>query len=595
MARIFGFEIKRSAPRLAAIGSNFAARSLLASQAAAVIPPQHAKASFIKAVGAGGAVWGQTLPTQQPRRFDGEGLSRRAVQSDPLGDWYLNLPDKIPPKQISSILRMALAGNIWQQSQLTRLMADSWPVFNKCQFELRAAIASAKYIVHPYSTPGQEASASAKAKADLVQRALAGFEVDRFADEDSMNGMIYDLCDAILNGVSVEEMIWNEDAVAPDGQPETLVRAAAWVHPRNLAFTPDGRIGVAYAAESGNMSFSNQVRNDLMDNPDKFLVARFKSKSGSCLGAGWMRKLVGMWVMVVYGRDFALNFAQKYGNPFFDLAYDSGITDAGEIDKFESLAKQAANNGYFVHPNNSQLVIGPTHSMGADNPQMQLMNFADAQCREMMLGQNLTSTVGDSGSRALGDVHNDVRTERIEEHGKWIARILTEQFAVSVLRVNYGKAYAKNPEKPTVELDMTRQLTALEQADYMQKLSNSRVPVVAEEVYKKAGMQQPEPGDKVLVSGDIIILEEPMTPTDKQQKDFDTQLDQQLSVNQLMGGEGQGGPPPGEVEGALAAATPAELLELENLVSAAERAPHQNGELVKVRSKVNELVARKRI
>ena len=492
---------------------------------------------------------------------------------------------------------MALAGNIWQQQNLCRLMVDSWPVFNKCQFELRAAIASAKYVAHPYiAKGGKTPSKSAEEKADLVQRNLDGFEPDRFADEDSGNGMIFDLSDAILNGVSVDEMIWNEDAQDPNGGPETRIRAAAWVHPRNLAFTPDGRIGVAYAAESGNMSFSNQVRNDLMDNPDKFLVAKFKSKSGSCLGAGWMRKLVGMWVMVVYGRDFALNFAQKYGNPFFDLTYEGDQSDQAMLDRFEGIAKMAANQGYIVHPKGTEVEIGAAHSMGADNPQMQLMRFADEQCREMMLGQNLTSSSGKVGTQALGTIHQDVRDERIEEHCKWIARILTEQFAVSVLRLNYGKDFLTNPERPTIEVDLTRPLSAAEQADYLQKVSNSKVPVVADAIYKRAGLTMPSEGDKVLVGGALIIMEETLTQTENQQKQFDQQLEQQLSVNEALGPEGGGGPPVGgEVEAALKVATAGERAELLELLTAAEQAPHQNGEVTMLRNKVKQLAERNRL
>lgn len=575
-----------------AAGSDFAARSVVSTVAAASVPANRASLAILTdAVKATGE-----LPATPPRRHDSEGLSTRNVGSDPLGDWYLNLPSKIPPKQIDSILRMALAGNIWQQSQLARLMGDSWPMFAKCQFELRAAIASAKYVVHPYSEPGKNPTPSAKEKAGLVRKALEAFEPDRFADEDACNGMIFDLTDAIINGVSVCELIWNED--------ETAIRASAWVHPRNLAFTPDGRLGVAYAAESGNMSFSNQVRNDVMDNPDKFLVARFKSKSGSCLGAGWMRKLAAYWVMIVYGRDFFMHFAQKYGNPFFDLSYDSGITDKNEIDKFERFAAMAANQGWLVHPNNSEVKVGPAHGTGTDNAQLAMMRLADEQCQMLMLGQTLTSSAPkNGGSRAQGDVHENVRQERLEEHCKWIARdILKQQFAMSLLRQNYvgsaasAKAFKENPECPTIEPDFTRPLSALEQADYMAKMSTSRVPVDADETYKRAGCQRPEPGREVLIGGELVIMEEPVTQTEKKQKDFDTQLAQQLQVNESLGEAGQGGGEFGEreVSAALAAATPGERLELENLVSAAERAPHWNGEAGAVKAKLKELVTKSR-
>ena len=591
MANFLGLNITLAAPKIRLGGSNFVERSRLAAVASASTPvsaakitPQLAELPFVKA--------SQELPATPPKQAGRSGLSERNVQGDALSDWYLQLPDKIPPKQISSILRGALAGNLWQQSQLTRLMADTWPTFAKCQFELRAAVASAKYVVHPYCRPGQKPTQTAEDKADLVTRCLNEcFQPDRFADEDGVNGMIFDLTDALLNGVSIIELLWDENAIDPDGNPETTVRASAWVNTRNIACKANGYIGVAYASESGFMSFSNQVRGEIQADPDKFIVAKFKSKSGSPLGAGWMRKLAWYWVMIVYGRDFALNFAQKYGNPFFDVAYDSGITDQKEIDKFEELAKQAANQGYVVHPNNSEIKLGAAHSMGGENAQMAMMDLADQQCRELMLGQSLTTTVGDSGSRALGDVHNDVRTERIEEHAKWIARILTEQFADSVLRVNYGNSYRKNPERPTVEPDLTRPLSAGEQADYLQKVSNSTVPVMADETYKRAGLQQPSPGDKVLVRGELVILEDAATPTENRQKQFDEQLDQQLQVNSAMGDQAQ----PMAIEAALATASESDWFELESLVTAAERASHPNGELKLVKSKLNQILNKKRL
>ena len=591
MANFLGLNITLAAPKIRLGGSNFVERSRLAAVASASTPvsaakitPQLAELPFVKA--------SQELPATPPKQAGRSGLSERNVQGDALSDWYLQLPDKIPPKQISSILRGALAGNLWQQSQLTRLMADTWPTFAKCQFELRAAVASAKYVVHPYCRPGQKPTPTAEAKADLVTRCLNEcFQPDRFADEDGVNGMIFDLTDALLNGVSIIELLWDENAIDPDGNPETTVRASAWVNTRNIACKANGYIGVAYASESGFMSFSNQVRGEIQADPDKFIVAKFKSKSGSPLGAGWMRKLAWYWVMIVYGRDFALNFAQKYGNPFFDVAYDSGITDQKEIDKFEELAKQAANQGYVVHPNNSEIKLGAAHSMGGENAQMAMMDLADQQCRELMLGQSLTTTVGDSGSRALGDVHNDVRTERIEEHAKWIARILTEQFADSVLRVNYGNSYRKNPERPTVEPDLTRPLSALEKADFIQKIGSSPVPILADGLYKTIGEQQPSVGDKVAIRGEIVLFEEPATPTENRQKQFYEQLDQQLQVNSAMGDQAQ----PMAIEAALATASESDWFELESLVTAAERASHPNGELKLVKSKLNQILNKKRL
>lgn len=532
------------------------------------------------------------LPATQPipheKKSETEGLSIRSIQSDPLGDWFLSVPDKLPPKQISSILRQALAGNLWQQTQLCQRMLDSWPMFRKCCFELRAAVASAKFVVHPYSLPGEKPTDSAEEKADLVRRAMESFKPDRFADEDGFNGMIFDLTDAVINGISIVELLWNENAVDPQGRREKNIRASGWVHPRNLAFTPDGRIGVAYAAESGSMSFSNQVRNDLMDDPAKFLVARFKSKSGSALGAGFMRTLASLWVMVVYGRDFALNFAQKYGNPFLDLAYTAGLANnQTEVNKFEALAKQAANQGYFVHPDSAKLIIGPEHKMGGDNAQMTLMRFADEQCQLLMLGQTLTTNVADSGSRALGDVHENVRAEKLEEITKWIARtILTEQFAETLLMENFGET----SERPTIEPDLTRPLSATEQADFLQKISNSRVPVMTDEIYKRAGLQQPSPGDKILSGGQTLVMEEAVTATEHADQEMERQMAMSVMNSGIAGTKKVFGSK--FIQAALQKADATDIAELEDLVAAAERAPHFNGEAKAVEKKIEEIVTK---
>lgn len=539
------------------------------------------------------------LPMTLPVHHNVEGLSERNVASDPIQDFYLSLPDKLPPKQISSILRMALAGNLWQSVQLVQRMRDSWPVFRKSEYELRTAIASAKYVVHPYAVKGKKPTVKAEEKADLVSRGLENFRPDRFADEGGMNDLVFDLTDAITNGVSVEELLWNENAIDPDGNVEKMIRAGGWVHPRNLAFTPEGRIGVAYAAESGSMSFSNQIRYDLMDNPSKFIVAKFKSKSGSPLGAGFMRCLAQMWVMVMYPRDYALMSAQKFGNPFLDIAYQAGITDPNEISKFERLAKQAAATGYFVHPDTSKLVIGAEHEMGTDNAQIALMRLADEACQLVMLGQTLTtSTPVNGGTRAQGDVHENVRQERIEGHCKWIARTLTEQLAESLLIENYGES----SERPTVEADLTRPMSAPEQADYFQKVSQTKVPRLADEVYKRAGSQVPSPGDMVVSADGIFIFEEAVTPTEKADNEFDRQLDQQGQVNEMlpeptappMAGAKAKKPDATLIQAALLKASPQERMEFENLVIAAENSTHWNGEANAVEIKINHLLTKSR-
>lgn len=510
---------------------------------------------------------------------------RREVASDPLGDWYLALPSKLEPKQVESILRQALAGNIWQQTQLTNRMLESWPMFKKCAMEVRDAVANAKYVVHPFALPGKRPTARAQEKADLVTRAISGFDTDRFADEDGFRGMVYDLTDSVLNGVALCELMWNRES--PDGQggAEIRPRASAYVSPRHYCPQPDGSIGIGDSGEEGSwLSFPTQPKRQPKPlNPHKFLAAKFKSKSGSFLGAGLMRTLAYYWTTVVYGRDFMFSFAQKHGNPFLSIPYESGIPET-EVARFEQVARRAAAQGWCVHPNTGKIEVTPAQAMSGDNAQLVLMRMADEACQMLMLGQTLTSSApANGGTRAQGVVHEGVRQDRLEALTDWMGELLTEQFAESVVWANYRET----SERPTIVADMEQPLTPEQRVAFLAGVSNSRVPLPVEPVYKKLNFPVPQPGEEVVQNGEIKVLGEAMTDDEKFERQLGQQVEQAQVAVQFQSEQVQAV----EVRHrrAVARATDSELDELEELAGRAERAPHVNGEAAAVKAKLAEI------
>lgn len=530
------------------------------------------------------------VPTT-PSFISDDDLEKRAVGSDPLSDWFLQLPDKVTPKQISSILRQATSGTIWMQWQLYQKMLDTWPMFKKCSIELRSAIAQSNFVVHPYCEPGEQPTDIAKQKADLVRRALENFRPSRFQDEDGFCGMIFDITDAILMGISIIELIWNEDAHDPAGNLEKQIRASAWVHPRHYAFQPDGSVAVAPSEKTSWISFPVQRGGvvPILNNESKFIVAKYKSKSGTCLSAGLMRPLSYYWSTLVYARDFAMSHAQTWGNPFLDIPYQAGIPEP-EILKFERLAKRAAAQKYCAHPNTGEIKVTPVQGMGNDNPQLQMIRMADEACQMLLLGQTLTSSAPkQGGTRAQGDVHNEVRGEKIEEMGEWVAELLTEQLAESLLIENYGES----SERPTVALDNAKPLDALEQAQYIQAISTSTVPLPVDDTYKKLGIAAPSPGDAVIVGGKLGVLGDTQTEIDPNP--------QPPLPGQMFDENGDAMPPQPDqpptqasraIRRLLVKATPTEIEELKVLVVKAKNAPHQNGEFTAVRNCLNRIAKR---
>lgn len=431
----------------------------------------------------------------------GVSLTQRSIPSDGLFDWAMALPDKLQPKHVSQILRGARAGYLAQQAQLTQLMRDSWPMFNKCEYEVRTAVSRVKYSVKAYSLPGEEPTPTAQRKADTVSRALSNFEPSRFEDEDGFPGMIYDLMDAMPNGLSVTELVWAEKD-SPDG-PEMIPRCSCWVNQNHYMFTIQGKLVMTrYQAPVDYLTFRRPEDLQAVADEDKFLVAKFKGKSGSPTSAGRMRCLTWWWVAVVFGREFALNFAQKYGGPFLDLSYVPGADSTADQKKYEDLCQRAANLGFCVHPNTGEIKVTPAQGMGGDNPQVVLMQMADEACQILLLGQTLTSTTPDDGggTKAQGLVHSEVRRELLEGYASWIADVLSSQLAVSVVRVNWREV----TERPTIEADFTEEESPMNAAQRWQILANIRGAAYhLDEFYTGVGARMPETGDRVIQDGRI--------------------------------------------------------------------------------------------
>lgn len=430
-------------------------------------------------------------------------LTARATPSGITDDWVLALQDKIEPRLAMQILRGALMGDHWRQVQLTSKMLDSWPMFRKCAHELRSAVASVKYTVKPYAEHGEDPSDTAIAKADTVTRAIKNFEPDRFEDEEGYSGLIYDIADMVLNGISVNEIQYHQ-VVDPKGGKEWLPRASSWVHPKNFSISYNGRINInAQAYDPTSLtSFPSRLSGPQPTRQEKFIIGKFKSKSGSFLANGHMRCLVYEWCTVMYGRDFMLAFAQKYGGPFMQIPYQSGIPQE-EIDKFEAAAKRASNLNYIVYPttgmDKTEVKITPAQSMSGDNPQVVMMRLADEHCQMLLLGQTLTSAAPvNGGTRAQGEVHEGVRRGNIESLAVAVANILTQQLAKDVVRLNYGEGAGENPE---IVADFTETEDPAAAATRWSTLLSTGQPFDAEEFYDGVGAKMPEDGGKVVIGG----------------------------------------------------------------------------------------------
>ena len=113
-------------------------------------------------------------------------------------------------------------------------------------------------------------------------------------------------------------------------------------------------------------------------------------------------------------------------------------------------------------------------------------------CDLLILGQILTGTPGDAGSRALGEVHYNVRSDIINAAAGWLAEVHNEQLLAAVYRFNAAAAEEEaawpyyDPSSKAVN-DPTKA------AERVRILLESGIPLVKNWVHEVT--ETPQPGD----------------------------------------------------------------------------------------------------
>jgi phage gp29-like protein len=258
------------------------------------------------------------------------------------------------------------------------------------------------------------------------------------ADENDFEGTIKDILDAWGKGISVLEILW-EHRKSDHGQV-FAPRATQYLHPRYYGY-PSQRSELMLVAREQGVTLPEGIETvEAAYAPfpeNKFLINVAKAKSGHPLGAALLRPLAWWWCAANFGAEWLLNYAQLFGQPIRWATYDKN--QPGILNELSAMLENMGSSGWGAFPAGTSLELKEATKSGGENPQAFLLTLADKTCDILIIGQTLTTDVADSGSRALGSVHEGVKGEIINSAASWVARILNTQLIPSICRLNYGE------------------------------------------------------------------------------------------------------------------------------------------------------------
>jgi phage gp29-like protein len=373
----------------------------------------------------------------------------------------------LTPQRLARIFREADEGDILRQAELFEEMEEKDPHLYSLLQTRKNAVLGLDYDVIPFSDDPRD-----REVADFIAEALdhiLGFE-----------DALLDLLDAIGKGLSGTEIMWE----IADGR--VWARELRWVPQKRFTFTHDTR-------ELRLLTDQNPVQGIELP-ANKFIVHKYKAKSGHPSRQGVLRVVAWMYLFKNYTLKDWVAFAEIFGMPLRLGKYDPG-TSQEDREKLLQAVVQLGTDAAGIISRNTDIEFIETKGTGGASVYQGLANFCNAEMSKAILGQTLTTEVGSRGSYAASQTHAEVRQDLLEADCKALAETLRRDLIRPLVRFNFGPEarlpWIKFHYEPPEDL-------AAESKTYATLVKEVGLPIAAEHVYEKFGIPKPEAGQTLV-------------------------------------------------------------------------------------------------
>jgi len=399
----------------------------------------------------------------------------------------------LTPEKLIAIQREAEAGDPYLYLELAEEMEEKDLHYLAVIGTRKQAIAGAELIV----TAASEAAADQRA-ADLVRDFVNGGALD-------LEGVLYDILDAVGKGFSATEIIW--DTAGREWIPKRLV----WRDPRWFMFDwisgeellvrtlrDEGPLapadGSAVAPHYGRARWASGVDPTKGIQPltaplapFKFIVHVAKAKAGLPVRGGLARAAGWAYLFKNYVLKDWVTFAEIFGQPLRLGKYSPGATEADK----QALLSAVANIGTdaaAIIPESMLIEFVETRGAGGAEVYERFCEYLDRQVSKAVLGQTLTTETPreGGGSRAAAQVHDAVRRDIMESDARRLGATLSRDLVRPIVDLNLG------PQRryPQIALGLSADNDVKLFADIVAELADRGLRVGQRAVLRRLGLPE---------------------------------------------------------------------------------------------------------
>jgi len=317
----------------------------------------------------------------------------------------------------------------------------------------------------------------------------AGFAREVLAAIPNFENILYELLDAAGYGFTAAEILWEQDG-------STVFIRDIKARPQELfAFGAPG------LPQTGPLQFSSVARSPMLDGRSlpqhKFLVYSFHPRHGNRRGRPLLRRV--FWASWFKRQDlkFWLKFIEK-GTGSIVVRYPQGATDQDKQRALEAAEAINAETAVAI-PENFQIVSELLQAARAGDTNI-FLALADQLCNNeiarVILGQTLTQRGSEDGrgSRALGEVHQDVRFDKVAADARDLMAVINDQLLRWLFLFNFGPDVAV--PRWSIQLDPPEDLRQRIEID--ERLARLGVPLPITHLQRVYSIPAVTPGETAI-------------------------------------------------------------------------------------------------
>ena len=387
-----------------------------------------------------------------------------AVAIRDVNDKFSSYPsDGLTPVKLAQIFKEADAGDPFRQMELFEEMeSKDTHLFSQLQTR-KLAVTGLDWEVQPFSQ-------------DETDQEIAAFVEEQLKELDGFSDNLMDILDAIGKGISFQEIEWEYR----DGH--VVVGNIEYVHQKKFYYdTLTDALMLRTEAFPGGIPLPE----------NKFIVHRYKARSGHPSRYGVLRVVAWMYLFKNYDLKDWVSFCEVYGMPLRLGTYDATASEKDKAALMDAIVRMGTDAAGIV-PSGTDIKFIESNKQSSVDIYERLARFCDEQMSKAIVGQTLTSDSG--GSYAQSKTHNDVRQDLTEADCKAVMETVRRDLIRPLVEFNFGV----QAHVPYFILNATDTDDLKETAEIVNTLAAAGLEIPKSWLYKKFNIPAPEDGEETI-------------------------------------------------------------------------------------------------